>query len=714
MTDASAEAETADAVAAARDVLAMSPAERREAGIDERDVNDALLTVANHGDREDKALGAVTLPGIDLDYALVDGADRHPLDLTGATVEGPISAVHADVRVPVLLDEARIESLTLDEARFGGEFSLEDATVAGEVSAFETRFDGDAEFAGTTFEGGFDADEAVFDDDATFDDATFEGQVRARGAEFHGRSNLLDDNVSFRRAAFGTTVEFEEAEFDFCHFEGATFAAEANFQEARFDGDADFTGATFEALADFDETDFVEDATFEDVRFRGRADFRGGEFHGGARVLEDDLTFAGATFEAEADFRRALFRYVNFEGTTFEAAARFEEAAFRADADFGDAEFVAEADFDEARFGEDADFTGVHFRDRAVFRGAEFSGGANHLEDDARFVDAHFDRDADFEAAIFSSGNFEGTVFHGVANFRASHFEDRVDFKALEMDGDAVVDFSGATVKGGRIVQPADDWVHYDLTRASLGNVDLEAERKHDHEQLLDYFRFCETQFDEFDGNEFDFSHHVDYLDRNDWVLHTFDDRVGVDHEFPVEMTPEVIEATYLKAKNSASAAGNKKAAGEFRVKRQQYARRKNLAVVRDPEAGLATRGRNLARATENAFLGITCGHGMRLLRIATVFLVTPLFVAGLYAFGGPSFRTSAGQITSLDQLLTAEGQSILYENIHFSYISYTTIGYGNIGPEGALARMLAGTEAYLSAILAALVVYALVKRSEL
>ncbi|WP_242509217.1 ion channel [Natrinema altunense] len=89
----------------------------------------------------------------------------------------------------------------------------------------------------------------------------------------------------------------------------------------------------------------------------------------------------------------------------------------------------------------------------------------------------------------------------------------------------------------------------------------------------------------------------------------------------------------------------------------------------------------------------------MRSMRIGTAFAIAPLFFAFPYTFGGPLFETQA---------------SGFYENRYFSSISYTTIGYGNIGPVGPLARFLAGSEASLSTILAALLVYALVKRSEL
>ncbi|WP_227376969.1 hypothetical protein [Haladaptatus halobius] len=58
------------------------------------------------------------------------------------------------------------------------------------------------------------------------------------------------------------------------------------------------------------------------------------------------------------------------------------------------------------------------------------------------------------------------------------------------------------------------------------------------------------------------------------------------------------------------------KAAGEFRIKRQQYARRKHVAIVRDASADAGSRLRNLSRVAENYFRDISCGHGMCLSRI--------------------------------------------------------------------------------------------------
>jgi hypothetical protein len=158
------------------------------------------------------------------------------------------------------------------------------------------------------------------------------------------------------------------------------------------------------------------------------------------------------------------------------------------------------------------------------------------------------------------------------------------------------------------------------------------------------------------------------------------------------------------------------KAAGEFRVKRQQFARRKHLSIASDPGGGVGTRFRNGVRAAENAFLGLTCGHGMRIFRIFAVFAVVPLIFAPVYAFGGPAFALEGvSQPESISAAFTTPGgQAQFFEILSFSYITFLTIGYGFNGPEGWAARIFAPFEVYLSVILGGLVLYALIKRSEM
>lgn len=696
-----------------RDILELAPEEREQRGMAAADVRDALLETIERGDREDKVFEGCSFPELVFDYRDIESVNKHPIVFRDCTFAGGISAAHADVKLPVRLEDCTVAGLALEGARFEYDLAFHETELIGTVDGFEARFDRDATFTRATFAAPVRMDEATFDDDTSFDEATFEAEASFRAASFTGIANELDDNASFERAVFEAPANFQQASFGSTSFEGATFGDHARFEEAHFDDDAVFGGITCRGTVDFDEAHFREDVSFDSVTFEGTALFRGVAFEGGARTLHDDARFADATFRTDANFRAAEFRSANFERASFEGHAMFEEVWFDADVDFVEAVFAGEADFDEAHFDGDADFSAARFERPAVFRGATFEGQAQHLEKNAVFEDVHFATDVDFDNATFTSANFRGTRFGGVIDFTGAAFTDELDFAAESIDDDTYVNFTNAILKEGAITQSADSWVRYDFTQASLGDIALTAERVGGHREILDYFRFCDSEFNEFDGYEFDFSEHTYYLDRNDWTLHEFDENAA-DYEYAEEMTPENIETTYLKAKNAASAGGYVKAAGEFRVQRQRYARQKHLAIARDTTADIRARVSNLSRAIENYFLDVSCGFGMRLGRILTVFLLVPLLPAVLYAFGGRRFATDAGQLEAVWALATPAGRAVMFENLHFSYITYLTIGYGNIGPKGALARLLAGLEVYLSVILGGLVLYALIKRSEL
>ncbi|WP_324760430.1 pentapeptide repeat-containing protein [Haloarcula sp. GH36] len=700
-------------VSRARAVLTRSPQERENEGIGTEAVQDALRTVLRHGTADEKTFEGCTFPALNLDYEVVHGADNHPAVFENCTFEEGISAEKADIDMPLRFHDCTIGNLFLYHARFEYDVEFDGSTFGGTVQADETRFEQDAEFDDAVFEDTVDLIETGFYDDTSFVDARFEAPASFRGSQFEGESNELDDNVSFAGAVFEAETTFEQAHFEANRFDGATFQAPVVFTEVLFDHDTEFEGVVFEADATFDEIECNEDADFSDTHWQGTVQFRGAVFNGGARTMEDDASFEGATFEGETTFTEAQFRYSNFTRTTFEADTTFQETRFRGDADFTEARFSGLADFDETRFHQEALFTDSVFDGQAHFRGAEFEGHANQLEQNVSFDRARFADAAEFTGAKFRSVSFDDTEFAATMDFSGTDFTDDALFLLRAVGDDPYVNFTDASIQGGSITQPTEGWVRYDFTRVSLGDIDLSAERERDYRELFDYFRFCETIFDEFDGNEFDFEAHTDYLDRNEWNIHTFQD--PVERSYAIEMTPEAIEATYLRAKNSASAAGDMKAAGEFRVKRQQYARKKHINIALDGSAGTTARAKNGIRAVENAFLGISCGYGMRIFRIFGVFAITPAVFSLFYAFGGQVFATSATQPASVTAALTTpEGQAAFYKLVSFSYISFLTIGYGNIGPVGWGARILVAVEVYLSVILSGLVLYALIKRSEM
>jgi len=693
----------------AASILRLSPAERESRAVTPSDVRDALQNVIEDGSSETKQFSDCTFPALDLNHLVLGGTNSHPVVFRDCEFGGEFDASHAVWKVPVRFENCTFDGLTLDGAHFEEDLSLEASRVRTTVDGFEARFDEDVDCTDTTFEGDVDLDEAHFGEDTRFDDASFRGEASFRGASFSGRSNELEDNVSFRDAQFEAVATFRQTSFGFATFRNATFQSQATFQQCHVDGDAAFDGVTFAGETDFQEAVIEDDVSFEAALFQAPVAFRGAAFRGGQSALQDDVRFENATFQASANFRDGVFGDVNFDDTTFDARALFEEATFDGDAEFTLVRFGGETDFDEARFLEDTTFDESRFKGPAVFRGAEFQGAANHLEENASFKGVQFEADADFDNAEFTSATFAHTRFGGDIDFSGVKITEGLSFLAQSVPEDTRIDFTNASICVGTITQPIGTRIPYDFTDASIGDVVFDAADEMGDE-ILDSVRFCRTQFDEFDGHEFDFGRYTEILGRTNWALHRFagEQLAGVD----VELTPATIEETYLKAKNAASTAGFIRAAGEFRIKRQKYARKKQFALARDGGVDAPTRLKAASRGVENLFLGVTCGHGMRLGRILVVFIVTPLAPALLYAFGGSAFATSAGQLT-LSELSTPEGQAIFYEVLYFSYITYLTIGYGGIGPEGALARLLAASEVYVSIILGGLVLYALIKRSE-
>lgn len=686
----------------------MAPDERAAAGISVADLTASLVRkLTNDTDTTRVFIGA-HLPELDLDYVDIENDDQHPVDLRHTTIPGGISVHHGRFEEQVDLRHSTVGGLMADNCDFENGILCTDTRFTDTVDCFEATVTGDdTEFTGATFTQQAVFDEVAFTNDVSFTDAVFEAAASFEGTQFYGRSNATGDNTTFSGAVFNRDVTFLYAAFEYIEFRNVLFDGEAIFEKVEASGTVVFTGSEFTAAAEFDEVTFGEDVLFDDTRFDQGASFRGVECHGGTELLEDDVSFAGAAFGDRVSFEQGRFGYSNFTGAEFLDDVVFERSEFTDDVTFENVRFGGEADFDEVAFDGDSVFTNAVFGGPTTFRGATFNGGTNHLEDDAVFRNATFVGAVDFSDVVCTSADFTEVGFKGSAEFTEAAFTDSLRLKAMSFGDDTYLDFTDATIAEGRIIQPEDGWVRFDLTRSTVGDVELSAEKPTDERELLDYVRFCDTTFE-----EFTFSEHTSYLDRNDWNLHSFDDGT-CPYEFAVEMTPEVIEKTYLKAKNSASAQSNVKAAGEFRVKRQQHARRKFFDIAADPTETLLTRGQNALRGIENWFLGISCGYGLRLYRITAVFMLFPLFAGLMFAVGGSPFETGAGQI-AVAELATVDGLRTLGLNLYFSYITFLTIGYGNIGPIGPAARLLSAFLVYMNVILAGLFLYALIKRSEI
>jgi uncharacterized protein YjbI with pentapeptide repeats len=204
------------------------------------------------------------------------------------------------------------------------------------------------------------------------------------------------------------------------HKDGQPTFTAAWFYGASFQGEAEFRRASFQKWAWFERATFEGDAEFYKASFQRAAGFKDASFQGRAGFYE-------ATFKDRAEF----------EDASFQGGASFYEATFEGDASFYEASFQGEAGFDDASFQGRAGFYKATFKDRAGFEAATFTGVAG-------FEGATFTGVAGFEGAIFKDrAGFEGATFTGVAGFEGTTFKDRAGFNEATFRRETA--FQGAT-----------------------------------------------------------------------------------------------------------------------------------------------------------------------------------------------------------------------------------------------------------------------------
>jgi uncharacterized protein YjbI with pentapeptide repeats len=179
---------------------------------------------------------------------------------------------------------------------------------------------------------------------------------------------------------------------------------------------------------DFSEHVFPVDPDgqgFRGITFKGCADFSGATFEG-------DASFSAATFKGDTVFRKATFnRVAYFQDATFEGDASFNEATFRLQAVFLPAAFEGDVAFVDAAFERDAIFLGTKFGGYASFSEATF-------KTDALFVGTTFGGYASFMKATFEGDALcVGTTFGGYASYMKATFEGDADFSGATFEGDA-------------------------------------------------------------------------------------------------------------------------------------------------------------------------------------------------------------------------------------------------------------------------------------
>ena len=441
--------------------------------------------------------------------------------------------------------------------------------------------------------------------------------------------------------------------------------------------DIQFDGLDLSALV-VDGSD-IGHLTFRNVTVDGTLDLSGTVIRHPVDLREcriDQLDATVATFEMDLTVDDTAFGSVSEPSTCFRARRGSFERSLR----LSDVRFDGSVEFAACDVGGWLDFDDVTVAGPAHFPNLSFGT--------VQFVSTTFESGAEFVGATGDQALFDRVRLDG-SEEPLDLSEGTFGLLRLCPEGDVLCYLEGSTVSAGRLDQPGDAVARYDLTDATVGDVDLDCEP-----DTFDRYRFYRTQFD-----GFPFASYREVLRANRWRLNEY---VGS----PVETdSTEGLELTYLEAKQGASGTGDSETASMFFVRELRYRRRRYTAHARAAEHTPAHRVEAAMRWVTNGFLDLIAGYGERPQRTLTIALAVIVGSALAYP--------AAGGLVAGEAVVGygSHGLNAALDGLYFSVVTFATLGLGDVHPAGDLGRFIAASEGLAGAFLTAVFVFSLGRR---
>jgi len=329
----------------------------------------------------------------------------------------------------------------------------------------------------------------------------------------------------------------------------------------------------------------------------------------------------------------------NFVGYHFPPGANFADPFGKAD--FLYANFHGDVDFSDVRFKEKVNFSNAIFKTKAIFIDAIFCQSAF-------FRDAEFHGDADFSSVELYKG--------GEVDFTDAKFKQEADFNSSKFYGTVV--FNNATFNLSALFSDAI------LEQAKFRSITFPKD--------TDFQRVCLTNCAFYGSNIKEVN-----LTGAIWI-----EKITSNQVIPEERSRNYEEAkgVYRNIKNSYKAFGNYDMAANFYYREMECVRKHNYPLTR-----LLT----LGFIWHVIILYLFCGYGEKHRRIVIgaaiiVFSFAALYYPNPWGWGFIELKGANWEHKVWSDAITA---------IHFSIVTFTTLGYGNIYPVNLPAKVATALE---------------------
>ncbi len=373
----------------------------------------------------------------------------------------------------------------------------------------------------------------------------------------------------------------------------------------------------------------------------------------------------------EEEFKKALQEYIekikennldyDFFKFIFVGKIDFEKEfklnTFK-DVNFMDATFEDDVNFFPATFEDGASFEGVTFKNNAWFASTTF-------KDYASFTDTTFKKDAFFEEVTFeSTADFTRATFEEDANFVATIFKSNVWFENAIFKKN--VDFSWAILPPGKNLA---------LVVKNRGNILFK-------QTFLEHIILSlDLEKETF----IDFTNAI--LSNTSMKMEEIDGHILQEQEKKFSDAKEV----YLLLKNNFHSIG--------KYKDESWAFKKEKDMERKDNCHFKT----LHKWLWSCFLNGIFGYGEQPVKV----IISAMSIILIFTF---LFMSSGISSTGIGSSLSISKNFL--DCVYFSTVTFTTLGYGDFRPLEGWGRIFAGTEAFIGALMMALFVYTLARRT--